>query len=61
MYKFELVSLFSATLPQLLKKSDRDDDVDSDRIKDKSDNGESERLKWEKAGGQMKPKDAKEK
>ncbi|XP_075887194.1 regulator of nonsense transcripts 3A isoform X3 [Nelusetta ayraudi] len=46
---------------KLLKKSDRDDDVDSDRIKDKSDNGETERGKWEKAGGQMKPKDAKEK
>lgn len=61
MYKFELEPLLSVLLPQLLKKSDRDDDVDSDRIKDKSDNGETERGKWEKAGGQMKPKDAKEK
>ncbi|XP_035460542.1 regulator of nonsense transcripts 3A isoform X1 [Scophthalmus maximus] len=47
---------------KLLKKSDRDDDVDSDRVKDKSDTGEADsRGKWEKAGGQMKTKDAKEK
>ncbi|XP_058474190.1 regulator of nonsense transcripts 3A isoform X2 [Solea solea] len=46
---------------KLLKKSDRDDDVDSDRIKDKSDTGEADRGKWEKAGGQMKSKDPKEK
>lgn len=46
---------------QLLKKSDRDDDVDSDRIKDKSDVGETDRCKWEKAGGQTKSKDPKEK
>ncbi|XP_035460545.1 regulator of nonsense transcripts 3A isoform X4 [Scophthalmus maximus] len=46
---------------KLLKKSDRDDDVDSDRVKDKSDTGEADsRGKWEKAGGQMKTKDAKE-
>eukprot|EP00064_Thunnus_orientalis_P009082 superscaffoldBa00001132_g9105 len=46
---------------QLLKKSDRDDDVDSDRMKDKSEIGDTERGKWEKAGGQMKSKDLKEK
>uniref|UniRef100_A0A665VLM5 UPF3A regulator of nonsense mediated mRNA decay n=1 Tax=Echeneis naucrates TaxID=173247 RepID=A0A665VLM5_ECHNA len=46
---------------QLLKKSDRDDDVDSDRIKDKGDIGETDRGKWEKAGGQVKSKDPKEK
>ncbi|XP_061647958.1 regulator of nonsense transcripts 3A isoform X2 [Phyllopteryx taeniolatus] len=46
---------------KLLKKSDRDDDADSDRVKDKSDVGETERGKWEKAGGQMKLKDSKEK
>ncbi|XP_073329990.1 regulator of nonsense transcripts 3A isoform X1 [Pagrus major] len=46
---------------KLLKKSDRDDDMDSDRIKDKSDIGETDRGKWEKAGGQMKSKDSKEK
>ncbi|XP_068186125.1 regulator of nonsense transcripts 3A isoform X3 [Antennarius striatus] len=45
---------------KLLKKSDRDDDVDSDRMRDKSDAGEAERGKWEKAGGQMKSKDCKE-
>ncbi|XP_061548818.1 regulator of nonsense transcripts 3A isoform X3 [Phycodurus eques] len=46
---------------KLLKKSDRDDDdADSDRVKDKSDVGETERGKWEKAGGQMKLKDSKE-
>ncbi|KAM9709679.1 regulator of nonsense transcripts 3A isoform 2-T2 [Menidia menidia] len=46
---------------KLLKKSDRDDDVDSDRIKDKSESGEADRVKWEKAGGQMKSKEPKEK
>ncbi|XP_076021828.1 regulator of nonsense transcripts 3A [Genypterus blacodes] len=47
---------------KLLKKSDRDEDVDSDRIKDKSDAGETlERGKWDKSGGQMKSKDSKEK
>lgn len=35
--------------------------MDSDRIKDKSDTGEMDRGKWEKAGGQMKSKDHKEK
>lgn len=45
---------------QLLKKSDRDDDVDSDRLKDKSDAGE-DRSKWDKAGGQMKTKEPKDK
>lgn len=55
-----LYCVLSATL-QLLKKSDRDDDGDSDRMKDKSDNGETDRGKWEKAGGQVKSKDSKEK
>ncbi|XP_055086801.1 regulator of nonsense transcripts 3A isoform X2 [Periophthalmus magnuspinnatus] len=46
---------------KLLKKSDRDDDVDSDRTKDKSDPGETERQnKWEKSGNQMKSKEFKE-
>ncbi|CAN9497594.1 unnamed protein product [Ophioblennius macclurei] len=45
---------------KLLKKSDRDDDVDSDRMKDKSDNGETDRGKWDE-GGQMKSKESKEK
>ncbi|XP_053733507.1 regulator of nonsense transcripts 3A [Synchiropus splendidus] len=44
---------------KLLKKSDRDEDVDSDLTKDKFDS-EVER-KWEKNVGQMKPKDSKEK
>lgn len=56
-----MLHLPSSATPQLLKKSDRDDDVDSDRMKDKSDNGETDRGKWEKAGGQMKSKDSKEK
>ncbi|KAA8587914.1 regulator of nonsense transcripts 3A isoform X1 [Etheostoma spectabile] len=46
---------------KLLKKSDRDDDMDSDRMKDKSDIRETDRGKWEKAGGQTKLKDPKEK
>uniref|UniRef100_A0A668ACH6 UPF3A regulator of nonsense mediated mRNA decay n=1 Tax=Myripristis murdjan TaxID=586833 RepID=A0A668ACH6_9TELE len=46
---------------KLLKKSDRDDDVDSDRLKEKSDIGETERGKWEKSAGQMKSKDHKDK
>uniref|UniRef100_A0A8C3A3Q8 UPF3A regulator of nonsense mediated mRNA decay n=1 Tax=Cyclopterus lumpus TaxID=8103 RepID=A0A8C3A3Q8_CYCLU len=46
---------------KLLKKSDRDDDVDSDQAKDKCDVGETDRCKWEKAGGQTKSKDPKEK
>ncbi|KAM9802619.1 regulator of nonsense transcripts 3A isoform 1-T1 [Syngnathus typhle] len=46
---------------KLLKKSDRDDDMDSDHVKDKSEVGEMEREKWEKTAGQMKLKDSKEK
>uniref|UniRef100_A0A3P9KXT3 UPF3A regulator of nonsense mediated mRNA decay n=1 Tax=Oryzias latipes TaxID=8090 RepID=A0A3P9KXT3_ORYLA len=46
---------------QLLKKTDRDDNPDSDRMKDKSDPGEAEKGRWEKAGGQMKSKESKEK
>ncbi|XP_072300985.1 regulator of nonsense transcripts 3A isoform X2 [Eucyclogobius newberryi] len=46
---------------KLLKKSDRDEDVDSDRPKDKSDVGEIERNKWEKSGNQIKSKEFKEK
>ncbi|XP_028292144.1 regulator of nonsense transcripts 3A isoform X2 [Gouania willdenowi] len=46
---------------KLLKKSDRDDDVDSDRMRDKGEAGETERGKWERNGGQMKNKDSKEK
>ncbi|XP_072300986.1 regulator of nonsense transcripts 3A isoform X3 [Eucyclogobius newberryi] len=45
---------------KLLKKSDRDEDVDSDRPKDKSDVGEIERNKWEKSGNQIKSKEFKE-
>ncbi|XP_056146063.1 regulator of nonsense transcripts 3A isoform X2 [Lampris incognitus] len=45
---------------KLLKKSDRDDDVDSDRMKGKGDIGDTERNKWEKAGGQMKSKEPKD-
>lgn len=48
-------------LSQLLKKSDRDDDMDSTRMKDKSDIGESDRGMWEKAGGQSSSKEQKEK
>lgn len=48
-------------LPQLLKKSDRDDDMDSDRLKDKGDSGDTERAKWDKPSGQMKFKEAKDK
>ncbi|KAM9342877.1 regulator of nonsense transcripts 3A [Pholidichthys leucotaenia] len=46
---------------KLLKKSDRDDDVDSDRVKEKSETGETDRGKWDKSGGQIKSKDPKEK
>ncbi|XP_064801211.1 regulator of nonsense transcripts 3A isoform X2 [Oncorhynchus masou masou] len=42
---------------KLLKKSDRDDDMDSDRLKDKGDSGDTERAKWDKPSGQMKFKD----
>ncbi|XP_035994951.1 regulator of nonsense transcripts 3A isoform X7 [Fundulus heteroclitus] len=45
---------------KLLKKSDRDDDADSDRMKEKSDPCDVVGGKWEKAGGQMKSKDPKE-
>ncbi|XP_055735124.1 regulator of nonsense transcripts 3A-like isoform X2 [Salvelinus fontinalis] len=46
---------------KLLKKSDRDDDMDSDRLKDKGDSGDMERAKWDKPSGQMKFKEAKDK
>ncbi|XP_024142156.1 regulator of nonsense transcripts 3A isoform X1 [Oryzias melastigma] len=46
---------------KLLKKTDRDDDADSDRMKDKNDSGEADRGRWEKTGGQMKSKESKEK
>uniref|UniRef100_A0A1A8I881 UPF3 regulator of nonsense transcripts homolog A n=1 Tax=Nothobranchius kuhntae TaxID=321403 RepID=A0A1A8I881_NOTKU len=46
---------------KLLKKSDRDDDIDSDRTKEKSDAGDGDRGNWEKSVGQMKSKDPKEK
>ncbi|XP_038140742.1 regulator of nonsense transcripts 3A isoform X1 [Cyprinodon tularosa] len=45
---------------KLLKKSDRDDDVDSDRIKEKSYPCDVGGGKWEKTGGQPKSKDPKE-
>ncbi|KAM9483978.1 regulator of nonsense transcripts 3A-like isoform 6-T6 [Salvelinus alpinus] len=45
---------------KLLKKSDRDDDVDSDRLKDKGDSGDTERAKWEKPSGHMKSKETKD-
>ncbi|XP_043987995.1 regulator of nonsense transcripts 3A isoform X3 [Gambusia affinis] len=45
---------------KLLKKSDRDDDVDSDRMKEKSEPCEAGVGKWEKTGGQMKSKEPKE-
>ena len=47
-------------LPQLLKKSDWDDDVDSDRLKDKGDSGDTERAKWDKPSGHMKSKEIKD-
>uniref|UniRef100_A0A3B4E5M3 UPF3 domain-containing protein n=1 Tax=Pygocentrus nattereri TaxID=42514 RepID=A0A3B4E5M3_PYGNA len=46
---------------QLLKKCDRDDEVDSDRLKDKGDSGETERNKWEKPAGHTKSKEPKDK
>ncbi|XP_041725567.1 regulator of nonsense transcripts 3A isoform X2 [Coregonus clupeaformis] len=46
---------------KLLKKSDRDDDVDSDRLKDKGDSGDTERAKWDKPSGHMKSKETKDK
>ncbi|XP_055726936.1 regulator of nonsense transcripts 3A isoform X4 [Salvelinus fontinalis] len=45
---------------KLLKKSDRDDDVDSDRLKDKGDSGDTERAKWDKPSGHMKSKETKD-
>uniref|UniRef100_A0A3B3RNF8 UPF3A regulator of nonsense mediated mRNA decay n=1 Tax=Paramormyrops kingsleyae TaxID=1676925 RepID=A0A3B3RNF8_9TELE len=41
---------------KLLKKSDRDDDFDSDRLKDKGDNGDPDKSKWDKTPGHMKSK-----
>lgn len=52
-----LLYFTKSAISQLLKKSDRDEDVDSDHVKDKSDNGETDRGKWDKTGGQTKPKD----
>ena len=51
---------FGVFLLQLLKKSDMDDDVDSDRLKDKGDVAETDRSKWEKPVGQMKSVESKE-
>ncbi|XP_067116427.1 regulator of nonsense transcripts 3A [Osmerus mordax] len=45
---------------KLLKKSDRDDDLDSDRLKDKGDSGETDRNKWDKPSGHAKSKEPKE-
>ncbi|XP_053482738.1 regulator of nonsense transcripts 3A isoform X4 [Ictalurus furcatus] len=45
---------------KLLKKCDRDDEVESDRLKDKGDSGETERNKWEKSAGHTKTKEPKE-
>ncbi|CDQ75296.1 unnamed protein product [Oncorhynchus mykiss] len=45
---------------KLLKKSDWDDDVDSDRLKDKGDSGDTERAKWDKPSGHMKSKEIKD-
>lgn len=44
-----------------MKKCDRDDEVESDRLKDKGDSGETERNKWEKSAGHTKTKEPKEK
>ncbi|KAI4886078.1 hypothetical protein NFI96_030132 [Prochilodus magdalenae] len=46
---------------KLLKKCDRDDEVDSDRLKEKGDSGETERNKWEKPLGHVKSKEPKDK
>lgn len=43
-----------------MKKCDRDDEVESERPKEKGDSGETEK-KWEKSGGHTKPKEAKDK
>ncbi|TRY66220.1 hypothetical protein DNTS_006062 [Danionella cerebrum] len=45
---------------KLLKKCDREDDGDSDRLKDKGDGGESEKGRWEKTAGHNKSKDSKD-
>ncbi|XP_030643047.1 regulator of nonsense transcripts 3A [Chanos chanos] len=46
---------------KLLKKCDRDDEMDSDRLaRDKGDSGEAERGKWEKPSGHMKSKENKD-
>ena len=52
--------MLSCILLQLLKKSDMDDDVDSDRLKDKGEVAETDRSKWEKPVGQMKSVEPKE-
>ena len=44
-----------------MKKCDRDDEADSDRLKDKGDSGETERNKWEKPAGHTKSKEPKDK
>ncbi|XP_026888593.1 regulator of nonsense transcripts 3A isoform X2 [Electrophorus electricus] len=46
---------------KLLKKCDRDDEVESDRVKDKGDSGEQERTKWEKPASHTKSKEPKDK
>ncbi|XP_060785770.1 regulator of nonsense transcripts 3A isoform X2 [Neoarius graeffei] len=45
---------------KLLKKCDRDDEMESDRLKDKGDSGETERNKWEKSAGLTKAKEPKD-
>ncbi|KAM9486994.1 regulator of nonsense transcripts 3A isoform 1-T1 [Clarias gariepinus] len=45
---------------KLLKKCDRDDEVESDRLKDKGDSGETERNKWDKSSGHTKAKEPKD-
>ncbi|XP_041936406.1 regulator of nonsense transcripts 3A isoform X2 [Alosa sapidissima] len=46
---------------KLLKKCDRDEDVDSDRLKEKGDSGETDRSKWDKPAAHVKSKEQKEK
>ncbi|XP_062862230.1 regulator of nonsense transcripts 3A isoform X2 [Trichomycterus rosablanca] len=45
---------------KLLKKCDREDEVESDRLKDKGDSGETDRNKWDKPTGQNKSKEPKD-
>ncbi|GAA6108277.1 regulator of nonsense transcripts 3A isoform X1 [Tachysurus ichikawai] len=45
---------------KLLKKCDRDDEVESERLKDKGESGEMERNKWEKPVGHTKAKEPKD-